>query len=440
MFASCERLDARTGDRDRVDLGRHVPGECCQDRGGDLIEWHTNSLHECLRSDPAHRAVCRRSARTDGCSLDGPGQHREKADAELLRIGHFLRIVGEEPFHALGLAARGRTFHGRAARNDNDARARRKRQRECLLYEKRCFNVCIPRFRERFPVEFVDTTHAWRYARGQHYHIGLEFAEETLHERGIRRVALEGRESFSHVSLERTQLLHTARYRSHAYWEINALTVASPTPELPPMTTALLPLEMSSSLPLGVDLRFAATSAVVLIVAAPPEARLGLVAPLGGAVEPLVHAPEAVQSARIGGISVVYDAVLERERAHARPLARVGGHVGSGHGGVVADRVTGHTRRDPLVVALLPGGLAPVVVFDAFALLLLGERSAEVEVEVAADRGCPGKRPPHPALMRLQLLQRRRDTAQSMTSWLARWTTKPLNPSAIVEHVAQPAV
>src|SRR5207244_6424250 len=69
---------------------------------------------------------------------------------------------------------------------------------------------------------------------------------------------------------------------------------------------------------------------LVLVVAAPPDARL--VAPPGGAVEPLVHAPEAVQSARIGGIGVVDNASLERERAHARPLARVRGHVGSAHG------------------------------------------------------------------------------------------------------------
>src|SRR5256712_3771369 len=69
---------------------------------------------------------------------------------------------------------------------------------------------------------------------------------------------------------------------------------------------------------------------VVLVVAAPPEARL--VAPLGCAVEPLVHAPEAVHSARIGGIGVMDHAILERERAQARPLARVRGHVGSGHG------------------------------------------------------------------------------------------------------------
>src|SRR5438067_9695383 len=65
---------------------------------------------------------------------------------------------------------------------------------------------------------------------------------------------------------------------------------------------------------------------VVLVVAAPPDPRL--VAPLGCAVEPLVHAPEAVQSARIGGIGVVDDAVVERERAHARPLARVRSPVG----------------------------------------------------------------------------------------------------------------
>src|SRR6185436_10439175 len=49
---------------------------------------------------------------------------------------------------------------------------------------------------------------------------------------------------------------------------------------------------------------------VVLVVAVPPDARL--VAPLWCAVEPLVHAPEAVQPARIGGIAVVNDAVLER--------------------------------------------------------------------------------------------------------------------------------
>src|SRR6266850_5705553 len=70
---------------------------------------------------------------------------------------------------------------------------------------------------------------------------------------------------------------------------------------------------------------------VVHVVVAPPDARL--VAPPGGAVEPLVHTPEAVQSARIGGIGVVDDTVLDHERAHARPLAGERGRIGSAHGG-----------------------------------------------------------------------------------------------------------
>src|SRR3989442_3861332 len=131
---------------------------------------------------------------------------------------------------------------------------------------------------------------------------------------------------------------------------------------------------------------------VVLVVAAQPDALL--VAPLGGAVEPLVHAPEAVHSARIGRIGVVDDAILERERAYAGPLARVCGRVGSRHG---------RERNSPLAVAL-PGRLAAKVVFDApLALLLLGESNAEVGVEVAAERGRPGKRPTHPPLACLQL-------------------------------------
>src|SRR5918992_694994 len=69
-----------------------------------------------------------------------------------------------------------------------------------------------------------------------------------------------------------------------------------------------------------------ASLAVVLVVAAPPDARL--VAPLRGAVEPLVHAPEAIQPARVRRVGVVDDAVLERERAHTRLLAHVRGRVG----------------------------------------------------------------------------------------------------------------
>src|SRR5215813_15174105 len=32
-----------------------------------------------------------------------------------------------------------------------------------------------------------------------------------------------------------------------------------------------------------------------------------------------------------------------------------------------------------------------------------------------------------------------RDTAQSVTSWFARWTAEPLNPSAMAEQDGQPA-
>src|SRR5215204_7388875 len=144
-------------------------------------------------------------------------------------------------------------------------------------------------------------------------------------------------------------------------------------------------------------------SALVLVVAEPPDA--SLVAPLGGTVEPLVHAPEAVQSARVGGRGVVDDAVLEYERAHTRPLAGVRGQVGSGSGRELGDRPLAATLR---ILALLPRSLAPVVVFDTpLALLHLGEPDVEVEVEVAAKRGCPGKCPPHPPLVRLQLRERR---------------------------------
>jgi hypothetical protein len=126
-----------------------------------------------------------------------------------------------------------------------------------------------------------------------------------------------------------------------------------------------------------------------------------LVASRGGAVEPLVHAPEAVQSARIGGIGVVDDAVLKHERAHARPVAQVRGPVGSACGREAYDWFRDRSRVDRVAAA-------PVVVFDApLALLLLGERDVEVKVEVAAERGRPGKRPPHPPLVPPQLRQRR---------------------------------
>src|SRR4051812_18788992 len=106
---------------------------------------------------------------------------------------------------------------------------------------------------------------------------------------------------------------------------------------------------------------------------APPDS--GLVAPLRSPIEPLVHAPDAVESARVRGIRVIDDAVFEHERTQARPLARVRGDIGSSHGRDLGDRpfaLLGQCVADALQ---RPGGLAAIVVFNAaLALLLLGER------------------------------------------------------------------
>src|ERR1041385_1378765 len=127
---------------------------------------------------------------------------------------------------------------------------------------------------------------------------------------------------------------------------------------------------------------------VILVMAAPPDACL--VASLGGAVEPVVHAKERIDAACISGIGVVDNAVLERKRAHARPIAMVPGHVGSRHGrelGLHRVAATLLTSAPPKYVARRQ--LTPVVVIGARALLVLGERDVEVEVEVATVGGRP---------------------------------------------------
>src|SRR5215203_593955 len=132
----------------------------------------------------------------------------------------------------------------------------------------------------------------------------------------------------------------------------------------------------------------------------PPDA--GLVPPFGRAIQPLIHAPEAIDSARVSGIRVIESAVLEHERAQAWPFAKVRALIGAGHpcedGGSVVRilRIGGGLKRR----------FAPEVVFDSFLpLLLLGEPDAEVEVEVAAERRCPWEGPSHPLLVGLQLLE-----------------------------------
>src|SRR5574337_132690 len=68
---------------------------------------------------------------------------------------------------------------------------------------------------------------------------------------------------------------------------------------------------------------------VVPVVMTPPGARL--VATERRAVKPLVHAPDAVQPARVGGVGVIDHAVLQRECAHAGSFAQKRRLVGSGH-------------------------------------------------------------------------------------------------------------
>ena len=99
---------------------------------------------------------------------------------------------------------------------------------------------------------------------------------------------------------------------------------------------------------------------------------------------------------------MVDDAVLQRERAHARLLAQVARDVGAGH--------RGERRRPDLVdVRLLePRRVlrAVVVVGAAGALLLLGDGRVEVVVEVAAGRRRPREGPAHPAPVGEQLVDR----------------------------------
>src|SRR5262249_59641925 len=74
------------------------------------------------------------------------------------------------------------------------------------------------------------------------------------------------------------------------------------------------------------------------------------------------------------------------ERAHTRPITHERGPVGSGHYGEFRRRLAVAGQRFP----------GSIVVLEAAATLLqLGQRDIEVEVEVTAVRGRPGKRPAH---------------------------------------------
>src|ERR1022692_358697 len=139
--------------------------------------------------------------------------------------------------------------------------------------------------------------------------------------------------------------------------------------------------------------------AVVLVVTAPPVA--GFIAAEWRPVEPLVHAPEAVEPARVRGVGVVDDAIFEGERAHAGTFSPVRLPVRS------------DDARCELVEpgAVITGWRAQVrraeVVLDGAGLpLLLGVRGLEVVVEVGAEGRRPGEAPVHPPLVRLQFRER----------------------------------
>src|SRR5215470_18166824 len=59
----------------------------------------------------------------------------------------------------------------------------------------------------------------------------------------------------------------------------------------------------------------------IFVVAAPPGTLL--VPPFGSSIKPLIHSPDAVDSACVSGIRVIDNAVFQSECAHARPLALV---------------------------------------------------------------------------------------------------------------------
>src|SRR5438132_8969150 len=142
---------------------------------------------------------------------------------------------------------------------------------------------------------------------------------------------------------------------------------------------------------------FAALRAVVLVMAAPPDA--GFVASLRRPVEPLIHPPEPVEAARVRRIRVVDPAVLERERAHARRLPEERVQVGADALRDLRDRTVFRN------VGALPQVTGLEVVLDdgALSLLLLGIRDPEVVVEVVVVRRGPREVPAHAPLVRLDV-------------------------------------
>src|SRR5258708_3194887 len=125
------------------------------------------------------------------------------------------------------------------------------------------------------------------------------------------------------------------RDSSWAYPAMNARAIPRPRPRLGPTTTVVLP---------GRSLIIVLFLCVFMVPAVSASGEVGGAAfrtrhglwysswrrhhrPVSlrpwRAVEPLVHAPEAVQPALVRRVGVVDDAVLDRERAHAGPFSPV---------------------------------------------------------------------------------------------------------------------
>src|SRR5436190_6346017 len=137
---------------------------------------------------------------------------------------------------------------------------------------------------------------------------------------------------------------------------------------------------------------------VVLVMAAPPDP--GLVPSQRCTVEPLIHPPETVEAAGVCGVRVVDDAIFERERAQAGRLAQKRGDVRADRLRELRDWACRVEARTLIHV--------PKVVFDDTAtLLLLGDRDAEVVVEVAVVRRGTREVPAHSSPVRLDVRERR---------------------------------
>jgi hypothetical protein len=167
-------------------------------------------------------------------------------------------------------------------------------------------------------------------------------------------------------------------------------------------------------------------SGISFVLVAPPEPWPCFVTPLRRPVEPLVHTPERVKAACIGGVRVVDDPVGKHERAHTWCFAGVGGDVGACH-----RRELTRCRVEDFCC-----DCAVVVVDTAGTLLLLGKRRVKIVVEVAAQRRHPRECPAHAALVSLQrgnrgagdcdhrhvvVLKVHRETVEAVRNSRTRW-------------------